>query len=213
MKTRDFKPAPIDFLQHHEVLQNLIDTKPGDHICVLYDYSPLEQIGQVAAYLKEGIAAGEQCIYVADDINGEHLIAALRSAGIDVDSARDNNSMLIWTRERWREPGALDTVRKAAQVRQLVEAALNAGFAGVRFAVEMTWTLRPDLDPSEIEAWELHSNTLLQPGAPVRALCLYGRQRLPSQTLVAGMRTHPSVLEKRAAHNADGQTAPRDSQR
>jgi hypothetical protein len=196
LQASDNEAASLELFQNHSLIENLIGTKPGDHICVIYDYSPVEQMEAVAAFLKEGLEAGEQSIYVADDdLPIEHLTQSLRIAGIDVTAVRESNALLIWTREHWRQPGPLDTIRKAAQVREVLDTAFAAGFTGVRFAVDMTWTLKPDIDVSAIEAWESYSNGLLQPGAPIRAMCLYGRKRLPGATMTAGLQTHPLVLD------------------
>jgi hypothetical protein len=203
----------VHYLHHHEILENLMDVKPGDHLRVIYDYSPLEQIEHVAAYLQEGTAAGEQCVYMADDITDEQLVSALRRAGIDVDSARENSSILILTRDSWREPGALDTVRKAAQVRELADLALRAGFAGARFAVEITWALRLDLDPADLDALRSQSPTVLRPGAQVQALWLYDRKRIAAQTMVAGPRTRPMVMNRSGSRADGGSMGPSARQR
>ncbi len=187
-------PASHEHLQHHDLLESLMGTKPGDPICVLYEYSPIEKMEAVTAYLREGIEQGEQSIYVADELPVDHVEQWFRAGGVDLAQEKQRGALLIWTREQWRQPGALDTIRKAAQVREIVHAAFRSGFAGVRFAVEMTWTLRPDIDPSAIEEWESLSNQFLAPGAPVRAVCLYGRKRLPRETIEAGLKTHPLVL-------------------
>ena len=186
--------ASIDVLQHHEIIESLIDTRPGDHICVLYEYSPAEQIEPVTSFIAEGLEQGEQCIYVADDLPVKEVEGLLAAGGIDVAAHGQRSALMIWGREHWRSPGVLDTIRKAAQVREIVESAFAAGFTGVRFAVEMTWTLKPDIEAHAIEEWESYSNELLS-GAPVRAMCLYGRKRLARDVVDAGMRTHPLVLD------------------
>lgn len=187
--------ASLDDLQNHEIIETLIGTKPGDHVCLLYERSPAEQITAITAFIKEGLDDGEQCVYVADDLPVADLERSLTLGGIDVPQEKQRGALLVWTREHWRQPGTLDTIRKAAQVREILEAAFAAGFSGVRFAVEMTWTLRPDIEPAAVAEWESYSNGLLTPGAPVRALCLYGRQRLPRETVSAGLRTHPVILD------------------
>ena len=197
--------SSLEHLQNHDIIESLIGTKPGDHIYLLYEHSPAEQLKAITAFIKEGLDDGEQCVYVADDMPAEKLEEGLGRVGVDVLRETERDALLIWTREHWRQPGTLDTIRKAAQVREVLEAAFRAGFSGVRFAVEMTWTLRPDIDPASIEEWESYSNVLLTPGAPVRALCLYGRQRLPSATFAAGLRNHPVVF--------DGSFSTRASQR
>jgi hypothetical protein len=187
-------PARLEPLAHAEVLETLIGIKAGDHVCVLYEYSPLEQIPAVVAYLKEGLLQGEQCIYVADETPAEHILLWLRAEGVDIDSGQASGALKVWRRAEWRQPGLLDSIRKAAQVRQIVEDALAAGFSGVRIAVEMTWALNPDIPLDAVEHWEATSNDLLRT-APISAMCLYGRRRHSSEAMAAALRTHPSVLD------------------
>src|SRR5689334_17744106 len=98
-------------------------------------------------YIRKGLAAGEQCLYVADDQSVEAVTSHLEAAGIDVAVEARRGALQLWDRGDWRQPGEFSSAAKAAQIRHIVEAARAAGFAGVRFAVEMTWTLGPDIDP------------------------------------------------------------------
>ena len=190
--TRD--KGPLHPLEHADILESVIGIKDGDHVCVLYDYSPIEQMPAVVEFLKEGLLAGDQCIYVADETPAGHVLTWLKAEKIDVDAEQASGALQVWSRTEWRQPGLLDSIRKAAQVREVVEAAAAAGFRGVRFAVEMTWTLDPDLSAESIEDWEATSNDLLR-GSRIKAMCLYGRKRLASAVVAAGLRTHPTLLD------------------
>jgi hypothetical protein len=181
-------------LEHADILESVIGIKDGDHVCVLYDYSPIEQMPAVVAFLREGLQAGEQCIYVADETPASHVLTWLKAEKIEVDADQARGALQVWSRSQWRQPGLLDSIRKAAQVREVVESATAAGFDGVRFAVEMTWTLDPDLSAESIEDWEATSNDLMH-GSRIKAMCLYGRKRLPSAVVAAGLRTHPTLLD------------------
>jgi hypothetical protein len=88
----------------------------------------------------------------------------------------------------------LSSEKKAAQVRQLVDEALAAGFAGIRFAVEMTWTLGPDISGGQLEHWEATINTIFVPGFPGRIICQYNQSRLAPEVLLAGLHTHPLAI-------------------
>jgi signal transduction histidine kinase len=163
----------------------------GEHLCLIYEDDPAEQLPALLPYIGRGLENGERCVYVADDLPVEELTPALENHGIDVESEVARGSLRLWTRAEWRQPGELSSERKAAQLRRIVDEALAAGFAGVRFAVEMTWTREPDIDVDRLRHWEAALNTIFTPEIPARIVCQYSRRRFSSQAIQAALSTHP----------------------
>jgi signal transduction histidine kinase len=163
----------------------------GEHACLLYADDPLEQLPVIAPFFAEGLAAGERCIYIADDLTVDEVSHGLRANGVAADEYIASGSLCLWTRETWRQPGPLESASKAQQVQGLIADALRSGFSGVRFAVEMTWTLGPDIDAACLRHWEATINTLFGPGVPARIICQYSRARLAPAVIGAGLSTHP----------------------
>ena len=64
-----------------------------------------------------------------------------------------------------------------------------AGFPAVRFAVEMTWTLGPDINAARLRHWEATINTIFTPDVPARIICQYSRKRLAPEAIEAGLAT------------------------
>ncbi|MBI3455629.1 MAG: MEDS domain-containing protein, partial [Candidatus Rokubacteria bacterium] len=81
-----------------ELEQGLAPVEPGHHICLVYD-NPAEQLAAVLPFLKEGLARGAQCVYVADDRTVEEVATALTAAGVDVARERERGALLLSTRE------------------------------------------------------------------------------------------------------------------
>jgi two-component system, LuxR family, sensor kinase FixL len=174
--------------------QRILDLKQGDHACLLYNEDPAEQMPALVPYIKQGLEEGERCIYVADDQTVEDVARALEAGGINVREESARGALKLWTRREWRQPGELDSARKSLQVRQFIDEALQAGFKGVRFAVEMTWTLGPDISVDKLKHWEATINTLFVPGVPGRIVCQYSRHRLSALAIQAGLSTHPIAI-------------------
>jgi hypothetical protein len=137
--------------------------KPGDHVCLMYDKDPAEQFSALVPFIQDGLGRNERFIYIADDQTVEQLAQGLRARGILVDQEVERGALKLWTRSEWRQPGELNSEQKAQQVRKLCDAALEEGYAGVRFAVEMTWTLGPDIQPEALAHWEATINTIFVP--------------------------------------------------
>jgi len=177
-----------------ELTQQILNLKDGDHLCLIYDKYPAEQMPAVLPFIKEGLARQERCIYIADDQTTEEVVQALEAGGIDVEHELDRGALRLWTRREWRLPGKLHSQKKAQQVRGIIDATLGAGFKGIRFAVEMTWTLGPEVDFEELRHWEAMLNTIFVPGFPGRIICQYNRARLPPAVIQAALETHPTAI-------------------
>ncbi|TAK05981.1 MAG: GAF domain-containing protein [Candidatus Manganitrophaceae bacterium] len=178
----------------NKLTEQILSLRDGDHLCLIYEKDPAEQMPALVPFIKQGLETGEQCIYIADDQTVDQVTGALQSGGVDVARERNRGALLLWTREEWRQPGELDSEKKAAQVRRFIDAALSAGFSGIRFAVEMTWTLGPDISAARLKHWEATINRIFVPGFPGRIVCQYSRSRLPAAVVETSLSTHPLVI-------------------
>ncbi len=183
------RPVPANALT-----KQLLDLREGDHLCLAYEKDPVEQMVALIPLIHQGLKANEQFLYIADDQTEEKLARQLDASGIDVAKETAAGRLKFLTRAEWRRPGQLDSRAKAFQVGRFIEQARAAGFGGIRFAVEMTWTLGPDIDPQHLEHWEATINTLFSPAFPTRIICLYNRSRLSSEAILAALRTHPIAI-------------------
>ena len=180
----------------------------GDHSCFLYESNPVESLPLLVPYINQALAHGQQFIYIADDQSVTELSRQLEVRGIDVQRESERGALKLWTRKEWRQPGKLDSAKKALQVRELVNRAKAQGFTGARFAVEMTWTLGPDIDAQDLAYWEATINAIFAPGFPGSIACLYNRSRLGSDVILAGLHTHPTAVIGNECHQNAFYEAP-----
>src|SRR2546430_16104765 len=146
-----------------ELAQQILNLKNGDHLCVLKDKDPAEQMPALVPFIQAALSKDEQFIYIADDQTVDELAARLHLSGINVGRESDRGALKLWTRQEWRQPGRLSAEKKSQQVRQLIARSRKSGFKGVRFAVEMTWTLGPDIGAQQLERWEATINQIFEP--------------------------------------------------
>jgi PAS domain S-box-containing protein len=193
-----YTPAVIhratEALLQTELAEQIANLQNGDHLCLFYDNDPAEQMPALLPFVQDALNRGEQFVYIADDQTVEQLSDRLAQSGIDVSSEIEKGALKLWTRHEWRQSDELSSTRKALQVSRLVDEALKAGFKGIRFAVEMTWTLGPDIDAKQLEHWEATLNTLFSPGFPGRIICQYNRNRLDPIAMLAALHTHPHII-------------------
>jgi signal transduction histidine kinase len=183
----------LETFRDPQLLDRALTLSQGDHLCLLYN-DPAEQLPVLLPFIHQGLRAGERCVYVADDLTVQEFSQALGDYGVDVATQIERGALLLWTRAEWRQPGQLESMKKAAQVRNIIEEALSAGFAGIRFGVEMTWTLGPDIEVERLRHWESTINTIFSPHLPARIICQYSSRRLSPEVIQAGLRTHPLAV-------------------
>jgi hypothetical protein len=172
----------------------ILALQQGDHLCLLYDRDPVEQMPALIPFIQDGLSRNEQFIYIADDQTVDELAARLEQGGVKVGQESDRGALKLWTRREWRQPGEFSSANKFFQVSQFIEAASKSGFKGIRFAVEMTWTLGPDISAEQVEHWEASINTILVPQFPGRIVCQYNRSRLDPKVTLGALYTHPLVI-------------------
>ena len=174
-----------------EIADQILSLRDGDHLCLFYDSDPGEQMEALIPFIQDALSNQEQFVYIADDQTVEQLAATLEQSGVAVGREVDRGALKLWTRREWRQLGPLSSIKKSRQVLDFIEQANTSGFKATRFAVEMTWTLGPDIRTRDLERWEATINTIFAPGFPGRITCQYSRARLAPEVLVAALHTHP----------------------
>jgi len=175
-------------------------TVPGSHVCSL-SRDAGGQRDLLISFLAEGLTAGESCLCVVPDQDAEEWSAALEARGIRDLTRSGGGQLQILKGTDWRLQRDANSIIQARRVWRMMERALW-NFKGVRFAIDMNWTLDADVPVDRLSHWEATLNPLLSGGIEVRMICDYRLDALPEASVVAGLRTHPSVvLDGRQASN------------
>ncbi len=175
-------------------MQDVLALKQGSHVCLLYEKDPEEQLSAILPYLQQGLKSGERCLYVADASTLARLEAALDEYGIDVPSQTRRGALLFWRREQWPSPGEVDAETGVRHVHKMIDEALSDGFSGIRFGIEMTWTMSPHVDAELLRRWEKMIDSVFTGDLPARMICQYGRGHLEPAAVLAALRTHPLTV-------------------
>jgi hypothetical protein len=169
--------------------------RQGQHICAVYDTAE-EQVAVAVAYVADGLAKHERCLYVADSGNAlDWFRAELRKGGLDADAMEASGALLLSTKDRAHlAEGRFDSERMLRMLNDAVEQALNDGFAGLRTCGDMSWLLDDAPGSDQVVEYEAVLNAFFR---NVRGLgmCQYDRHRLPARLLDrAGIAAHSSVV-------------------
>jgi hypothetical protein len=164
----------------------------GDHVCTLFS-SPEEQLSAAIDYIKQGLQRDERCLYVCGEQTPHEFRRALEQAGIDVPYEEKRGALILLTKETGHlKGGTFSASRMISMLRQAVEDALTAGFAGLCAAGDMTWLLDEAPGSEEIAEYEALLNHFYKSNRAL-GLCQYNRRRLPEAILDHGIATHPVI--------------------
>jgi hypothetical protein len=164
----------------------------GDHVCTLYSTRD-EQMAAAVAYIRGGLARGERCLYVVCEHSPDEFREGLRAAGIDVEKEEGRGALLLLTKHDGHlNGGCFDPDKMIHMLHAAVKDALDAGFAGLCAAGDMSWLLDEAQGSERIAEYEARLNEFY-PSSRALGLCLYNRTKLPAATLDHSLATHPHV--------------------
>ena len=121
---------------------------------------PAELVPALVPSIQQALAKREQFVYVGHDSALDAIAAALAHNGINFPKESKLGRVKLWSRQDWRQSGQLNFGRKSLQIRDLINDSICSGFNGIRFAVDVTWTLGQVIDREQIELWEAALNTI-----------------------------------------------------
>jgi hypothetical protein len=168
--------------------------RQGDHICSIYETEE-EQLATAAAFLSDGIARGERCLYVG--ANREALLrfrAALDATGRDAARLLERGALIELTHaEAHLIDARFDCERMLTMLEEAVEKALNEGFSGLRACGDMSWLLAGAPGMDRVQEYEALLNQFF---SSVRAsgMCQYSRRLLAPHFIDMALTTHSTAV-------------------
>jgi hypothetical protein len=173
--------------------RQLADLKQGDHVSPVYDGIE-EHLAAAVAFILGGLARGECCLYVCDDLTLDALGRALAVRGVDGAREAECGALLLRTaRQFYLLPGEFDPLATIELVRRFEAQALADGFSGLRFAGDMSWSIERHAERDRLIEYEALLNRYLI-GSRTTILCLYDRARFDPACILDVLCTHPLVV-------------------
>lgn len=168
--------------------------RQGEHICSVFETEE-EQLAIAVEYVAHGLACGEQVLYVCQSTAAqERFRARLRDAGVDVAAVVKRGALIESTHAAAHlVNNRFDCERMLTLLNDAVEAALNAGFTGLRACGDMSWLLAEPEGADQVVEYEALLNQFFR-GVRASGMCLYDRRRLPPPLVDQALATHSSVL-------------------
>jgi hypothetical protein len=171
-----------------------MEFRQGQHICTVYDTRE-EQLAVAAAYVADGLAEHERCLYAAESLEAlANFRRALSAHDVDVVAEEFSGALLLLTTDSTHlEGGSFDTERMLRMLNEAVEAALDAGFRGLRTCGDMSWLLWGAPGSEHVLEYEALLNQFF-PTVRALGMCQYDRAKLPANIIDGALATHPCVV-------------------
>ena len=178
-------------LGSHRASADLCSLEPGMHLCALeQDESRLDRVA--ATFVGQGLAAGEQLLYVASEEQVDGLLRTL-PLRLDARQALASGQLLTSTfagAYGTSAPADLDSV--AVGFGLAARQAQKSGFPGLRVAARMDQLAALLGSMDAVLAWERMA-TGLQREIQVSSVCLYDTERLEAGDGAALARAHDGL--------------------
>ena len=159
-----------------------------DHACLTFGEEE-ELLDLTAAFVRDGLAAGLQVVWLSDTAP-QQAAGELERRGIAAQQALERRQLTaagsegrLLTGQAFRADAAVGWLARQ------VESSRRAGFPGLRVAVDMGWALRPVTWIEELPQFEEGITGILG-GGTASVLCQYDRGRFDPVTLASVAEFH-----------------------
>jgi anti-anti-sigma regulatory factor len=159
-----------------------------DHACLTFGEEE-ELLDLTAAFVRDGLAAGLKVVWL-NDAAPQPAVSELARRGVAAQPAMERGQMTaagcegrLLSGQAFRADAAVGWLAREAELSR------EAGFPGLRVAVDMGWALRPVTGIEELPRFEEGIAGLLG-GGTASVLCQYDRERFDPVTLASVGKFH-----------------------
>ena len=183
-----------------EASAEITELAVDDHACLTFGEEE-ELFDLTAAFVRDGLAAGLQVMWLSD-VAPQQAAGELARRGVAVKAAAGRGQMIAGECEgRLLAEQAFRADAAVGWLTRQMASAREAGFPGLRVAVDMGWALRPVTGIEELPRFEEGITGVLA-GGRASVLCQYDRGRFDPVTLASVAEFHTRSVAA-ATYHAD----------
>ena len=172
----------------------------NDHACLTYG-EKAELLDLTAAFVRDGLASGLKVVWLSEEAP-QQAVAELTRRGIGTEAAMAAGQMSALPCDGPLLSGHVFAADQAiGWLTGQVAASRQAGFPGLRVAVDMSWALRPVAGVDQLPDFEQGIAAALA-GTTGSVLCQYDRERFDPVTLASVAAFHTRSVAA-ATYHAD----------
>jgi anti-anti-sigma regulatory factor len=176
------------------------DLGPGDHACLTFT-DPDERLDIVAAFVRDGLVAGERVVCYTDTPDPRSLTTELAERGLPVAEAQRSGQLIVaGTGGSYLADGPFSADGMIDLLTRRIAEAHRDGYTGLRLSADMGWALRPTAGLEQVVDYETRAGRLLADGRAT-AVCQYDRHRFDPVTLASVAAAHSRAVAAVTYHD------------
>ncbi|MBB6348717.1 MEDS domain-containing protein [Nonomuraea muscovyensis] len=165
---------------------------PGDHVCWTFDDHE-RHLRALVRFLRKGLEHHQKVLYFTDTFLPTAFLAAAQAYGAEVRQPLSAGQLHVTTAEEsFLSSGSFEPERALKGWTAAIDQARAEGYAGLRVAADMGWTVRPLVDMDELAWYEAQANQIFSAGYAM-ALCCYDRRLFTHAELERVSAAHPGA--------------------
>jgi hypothetical protein len=166
--------------------------RASGHLCFPYE-SEDEKRTTLVAFVRDGLARRERCVYIGTPADQSELRQALEAAGVRAAGALERGALVLKTQaETYLRSGRFDPEDAVRVLEELVESALADGYAGLRGTGEASAPVSDELWPLVLRYESLVNERLGR--SPFVGLCRLPASQDRPERAQDLLRMHPHAL-------------------
>src|SRR5262245_11867545 len=173
-------------------MATVLEPEVSRHKCLIYDGETAEQLPVVVPLLMDGLRDNYRCLYLGPPEMIRMVERALSGRGVDVPRETARGALLMSADRSHLEGGSFDPAAMIAGLSGMIDSAVADGFAGLCATGDMRWELGTDRNFERVAEYEAVLEELFQ-HKPLRGICQYHRDTVPSYAVRDALRSHRSV--------------------
>ncbi len=178
---------------------HITDLTLNDHACLTFG-EPEELFDLTAAFVRDGLSDGLKVVWLTA-AGPDRVTSELSRRGIGAGPALAAGQLASEPEGRLLSGAAFDASSAIGWLGDQIGACRQAGFPGLRVAVDMSWALRPIAGVEQLPDFEKEI-ALAVAGTAVSVLCQYDREQFDPVTLATVASFHTRSVAA-ATYHAD----------
>jgi hypothetical protein len=166
--------------------------RQGHHACLFYDRAEVSREITIE-FINMGLQKNERCIYRADTLAVNAVIAGLAAAGVDVKSETARGALDLTPARDYLVEGRFDGGHIIKFLSEGIDHALKKGFAGLRATGDIVWEFGSDENMEQLEEYESKLDKFCA-GKKITVLCQYDCNAVPANHLRHALGCHNAIV-------------------
>lgn len=165
----------------------------GDHLVLLYEEEK-EVVETIVSYIKARLLKNEKCIYIAGDVETQHIIDALNEENMYEPYLKKGQLFFVEKEDCYLKEGIFTPKKIIELLISHIKNAISEGFSGIAVTGELSFLIGYEKGIERIIEYEWMLNEFVFDKYPISAICRYNMKKFSNESLVDIIQLHPLLI-------------------